>query len=111
MGIPIFERPPPKYSACKIMQILLNPIDNQRIACKRPLEANGSCTYIVDVTKLAHPDDIKKDMYGKWHHKGSHTDYFMCSYGPENDILVEKVAPGATGSNVFCLRRLQCSPI
>ena len=105
-GVPIFEKPPPKYSAHQIMQILLNPnIDEQRIALKRPLDAPYSSTFVVDISKLAHPDDIKKDMYGKWLHKGSHTDVFLCAY--DNDCInIEKAAVGASGKNVYYLRRL-----
>ena len=62
----------------------------------RPLDTPYSATFVVDVSKLAHPDDIKKDMYGKWLHKGSHTDVFLCTY--ENDsINIEKAASGANG--------------
>ena len=27
-------------------------------------------SYVADVSKLAHSDDVKKDMYGKWLHSG-----------------------------------------
>lgn len=88
------------------MHILLNPsINEERIASRRPLDAPYSATFVVDVSKLAHPDDIKKDMYGKWIHKGSHTDVFICTY--DNDsINIEKAAVGASGNNVYYLRRL-----
>ena len=90
------------------MQILLNSeIDEERIATRRPLEAPFSSTYVVDVSKLAHVDDIKKDMYGKWLYSGSHTDLFICSYSDDNKVLIEKVAPGAHGENVYHLRRLR----
>lgn len=65
-----------------------------------------SSTFVVDITKLLHPDDVKKDMYGKWLHKGSHTDVFRCSFDDGNKVFVEKAAPGATGDNVFFLKRL-----
>ena len=95
IGVPIFEKPPEKYSAHRIMQILLNSkIDERRIAMKRPLEAPFSSTFIVDVSKLAHPD-VKKDMYGKWLYSGSHSDVFLCSYSvvsPSNRLrrFIEK---------------------
>ena len=88
------------------MEILLVPGDTQKIADRRPLQASGNCTFVVDVTKLAHQDDIKKDMYGRWEHKGSHTDYFKCSYGPDDDVVIERVAPGVSGRDVYHLRRL-----
>ena len=106
-GIPIFEEPPAKYYAFRIMQILLNPkIDEDRIAKQRPLQTHCSSTFVVDITQLSHPDDIKKDMYGKWLYKGSHTDVFRCSFDDDNKVLVEKAAPGASGPNIYYLRRL-----
>ncbi len=106
-GVPIYERPPPKYGAHQIMKILLNPkIDESRIATARPVQVSCSSTYVVDLPKLAHPDDIKKDMYGKWQHSGSHPEAFRCGFDEMNEVTIEKCAPGATGSNVYYLRRL-----
>ena len=63
------------------MQILLNPkIEEDRIAKQRPLQTHCSSTFVVDITQLSHPDDIKKDMYGKWLYKGRgelHLLYFL----------------------------------
>lgn len=83
--------------------ILLDPrIDEKRIAHKRPLLAPFSLTFVVDI---AHPDDIKKDMYGKWLHSGSHTDVFLCTYDGD-EVNIEKAACGTSGDNVYYLRRL-----
>lgn len=106
-GVPIFEIPPPKYSAHQIVRILLDQnIDEGRIALKRPIDAPSSSTFVVDISKLAHPDDIKKDMYGKWLHSGSHTDVFICTYNEDDSVNIEKAANDASGNNVYYLRRL-----
>ena len=69
MGVPVYELPPTKYSAMGIMDILLNPdIDSTKVACKRPIVAERNSTFVFDVTKIPHPDDIKKDAYGRWIH-------------------------------------------
>ena len=66
MGVPIYERPPPKYTATRILQILLDPnIEQSLIAKGRPIEAKKSSTFVVDLTCFKHPDDVKKDMYGR----------------------------------------------
>ena len=44
---------------------------------------------MVDVRKFSHHDDIKKDMYGKWLHSGSHSDVFICSYCQEDEVNIE----------------------
>ena len=51
--VPIYEHPPPKYSVERILQIMLDP---------------------------AHPDDIKHDNFGIWHHSGSHPQPFKVKY-------------------------------
>ena len=72
------------------MQILLNPkIDKHRIAVSRLLEVPYSSTFVVDVSELGHPDDIK-DMYGKWLHSGSHSDVFICSYRENGEVSIER---------------------
>ena len=107
IGIPIFEIPPEKYSAYAIVHLLLDPkIDENKISSRRPLECSFSSSFVVDVSQLAHPDDIKKDMYGKWLHSGSHTDVFICTYSDHDDVYIEKAAPGASGDNVYYLRCL-----
>ena len=65
-GVPIFERPPPKYSANGIMKLLLDPnIDESRIALKRPVGTTHNATFVVDLLKLDCPDNVKKDNFGK----------------------------------------------
>lgn len=60
-GVPIYENPPPKYSALRIMQILLDPsLSPSKVASDRPVVAERSSIFIIDVRKVAHPDDIKK---------------------------------------------------
>ena len=92
----------------RIMKILLiQSLDERRVAYKCPVEIQSSFTFVVDLTKLLHPDNIK-DSYGKWLHKGSHNDVFRCSYDENGDVSIEKAAPGTTGHNVYLLRRLHC---
>ena len=104
----MFERPPPKYSAYSIMKLLLDPnIDKSKIALTRPVGTTHSATFVVDLSKLNHPDDVKKDNFGKWEHSGSHPEVFKCSFNELESVTVEKCAPGASGSNVYYLRRLR----
>ena len=96
-----------KYSAYRIMQILLDTkLNEDRVAKERPLQAPFSSTYVVDLRNWSHPDDIKKNISGKWLHSGSHSDIFLCSYSPDGEPVIEKAAAGASGNNVYSLRRL-----
>ena len=59
-----FEVPPPKYSAEAILKLLLNPnIDRSRICQTWPVSnIVGNATFVVDITSLKHPDDVRKDL-------------------------------------------------
>ena len=106
LGIPIFERPPHKYTAARILQILLDPnIDKAVIAKTRPIEVTESATFVVDMTC------IKLMMYGRWNHSGSHPEVYRCVIDELDEVKTEKLATGATGSDIYYLRRLRsCHP-
>lgn len=58
----------------------------------RDLSEVSSCSrFFVDLTKLGHPDDIKKDMYGKWEHSGSHPKVFRCWFDELNEVKIKKM--------------------
>ena len=106
--VPAYEVPPQRqYAAMQIMRILLDDsIDQEKIARKRPLQVNRSSSFIVDLTNLRDVNDVKKDLYGKWLHSGSHTDVYKCWFDDGEDVQIEKATPLAIGSNVYKLRRL-----
>ena len=102
----MFERPPPKYSAETVLKILLNPlIDKSTICTSRPIVIKQSSTFVVDITKLGHPDDIKSDNFGVWSHSGSHPVAFKV-HTENGYVEVDKLAAGATGNDIVYLRRL-----
>ena len=104
-----FEAPPPKYSAEYILKLLLDPnIDQSRVCRVWPISGViSNATFVVDITSLKHPDDVRKDFFGKWIHSGSHPFTFKATIEKDGDVYIEKCAPGASG-NVFYLRRLHC---
>lgn len=61
--------------------------------------------YVIDISKLAHPDDVKNDNFGTWNHSGSHPQAFKVKMEADH-ISVEKCCPGATGDDDVYLRRL-----
>ena len=73
-----------------------------------PVAVKSSATFVIDVTKLKDPDDVRKDFFGKWNHSGSHPLLIRAAVN-EDSVEVERCAPGATGNNVYYLRRLHCN--
>ena len=102
---PVYETPPPKYGAERILKILLDPqIDQTKICLQKPFNIRESATFVVDVRCLKHPDDIKKDKFGIWHYSGSHPQTYKVYIESDGHITVEKCGDGATGSSVVYLR-------
>ena len=102
-----YEAPPFKYFAESLLKIVLNPhIDSDRVCHTWPVVGiTSSATFVVNVTSLKHPDDVRKDFFGKWIHSGSHPFTFKACFREDGNIRVEKCAPGASG-DVYYLRRL-----
>lgn len=106
---PVYECPPPRYSADRILQILLDPTIPEDKICKvKPTGIKASATFVVDVRNLECLDDIKKDEFGIWHYSGSHPQAYRV-YQEEDDMFVEKCESSAKGGNVVYLRRLYCT--
>ncbi len=107
-GAPIYEVPKGTYSGEQLLDILLDPeIDASRICCERPMQIMGSCTFVVDLNSLKHPDDVKKDEFGKWHYSGSHVVSYTAWKSCSGRLQFEKVS-GQSGENAFELRRIHC---
>jgi len=105
-----YEKPHPKYSEEQLLKILLDPkVDPHRICTLWPVDITSSATFLIDITKLKHPDDVKKDNFGKWKHSGSHQTPYHVQFNEDGEVELEKCAPGASGDNVFYLRRLHTS--
>ena len=103
----IYETPPPKYAAERILKILLDPfLPTSKVCSVRPTNLVKSSTYVIDISKLEHPDDVKNDNFGTWKHSGSHPLVYSVQVEEDGGLHVEKCAPGATGDNVVYLRRL-----
>lgn len=100
---PVYEIPPPKYSAERVIKILLHPDESK--ACRiKPTAITCSASYVVDVRCLQNQDDRKKDEFGIWKYSGSHpqsSKVYEEEYGPPT---IERCCAGASGSNVVVLR-------
>ena len=97
-----------------MLELLLNPqINRNRVCCVWPVpEINASSLFIVDMTKLKHPDDVKKDFFGKWIHSGSHTFTFkakMAKFSSKNVRQVLMVMFSTFASYTVIIRPIRSS--
>ncbi len=104
----MFERPPPKYTAERIVKILLDPqIDPTKVCKQRPVMIEKSSTYVVDLDSLQDPGDVKKDNFGVWKHSGSHDLKFESRVTEDGELEIGKgVFSSSEGWELFSLRRL-----
>ena len=86
-----YEKPLPKYGEEQLIKILLDPnLDRQHVCTTWPITFNSSSTFVIDISKLKHPDDVKKDNFGKWKHSGSHRTPYRVHFGETGDIKLQK---------------------
>ena len=101
---PVYEFPPPKYSADYILKVLLDPdIDKRKICTSKPTNVTRSATYIVNIQSLKHADDIKKDQFLsiQWQLRVGSNPLQIFSYNiaMKNDLFIEVVRMCTTCQN------------
>ena len=107
---PVFEYPPPKYAAERVLQILLDlTLSPSKVCQVRPVNITESCTFVIDVTKLDHEQDVLRDGFGKWNYSGSHPVPYHAKCYPDGHVQTERCCPGASGQDVVQLRRLHAT--
>ena len=95
------------YSCEQLLGILFDPdIDENRICHQRPTQVTRSSTFVIDLDSLKHPDDVRKDEFGKWNYSGSHLVYYSVLESMSGELQFEKTSKD--NENAFSLRRIHC---
>ena len=82
------------------MKILLNLKPN-KVCRLRPSSINWFAIFVVNLDCLQHPEDVKKEDFGKWNYSGSHVFHYQVEKMPEDELVLERVLPG-TQTAAFC---------
>jgi len=106
VNTPVFDVPISQYSVEKIISMMLEPCAKSLICSERPTDIHSSATFVIDLEKLQHPDDAKRDNFGKWNPSGSHTVPFKAWYNEEGDVQIERLPSHTSGPDVQYLRRM-----
>lgn len=90
--------------------MLLDPGDASLICKQRPTDIKQSSTFVIDLDKLEHPDDAKRDNFGKWNQSGSHTIPFQAWFSESGVFCFKrpetKAGLSSQSSDVQYLRRI-----
>ena len=104
---PIYEFPTQQYSVDDLISMLLDQQDKSLICTKRPTDIKFSGTFLIDLDSLQHPDDAKRDNFGKWKQSGSHTIPFQAWYSEEGKLCVKHLHDKVGGeTDIQYIRRL-----
>lgn len=88
--IPIYERTSKAYSAKEVTEILLDVnLPTTRIATKQPVSVQENLVFIVDLSHLEKPEDVRADDLGSWACNGKRTTRCVVEDG-----CVLEVTPG-----------------
>lgn len=71
-SVPIFSSRT-HYNYSEAVEILLSREHKERVCTKHPIAVEENASFLVDLDKLAHVDDIKSDDCGHWKHNGRKT--------------------------------------
>ena len=88
--MPLLDKNPISYD--KVVSIIAFDVANLRdkICDSVPQVCPGrSATYLVDLKKLAHPDDTNRDAYGAWGQASGSANYYSIS----EDFQTRKTEP------------------
>ena len=97
------------YTGERILEILLNSKrESSRICHQRPTIIENSSTFVIDLDSLKHPDDVKKDEFGRWVYNGSHVQTYLAWKEKGDKLKFEKISSDDGGENTFQLRRIRC---
>ena len=86
-----FEIPPRKYTAERIIRILLDlSIDNSKVCKQHPFAVTMSSTYVIDLNSLLDPEDVKRNNFRVWGHSGSYTITFESRISEKGELEIGK---------------------
>lgn len=98
-SIPIYSNEAINYSAEDAVTLLFNAVSSD-VCTEQPIGCCSTVTFIVDVPKLNHRDDIWADDLGAWKNCGVRSTYCSASFDSDNKVRrVKKI--GSSPSSVM----------
>ena len=101
LNTPIYDCTSKHYSAQSIVEVLLDKrLPVSKIATSQPVSIQENLVFVVDLSKLEKPEDIRADDLGSWTCNGTRCLQCVVDDGVVSEILSEsKVRTG----NTYCL--------
>lgn len=96
-SLPIYERTTKSYSREEIACILCNPALSEELICStQPVSIENNVSFVIDLSKLKDPNDVRADDLGAWKCTGSRILQCIVKCSNSTCHVVSKLCPGAT---------------
>ena len=105
--VPIYDVRSSGCTYSEAVRVLLDG-DSSRTCTKHPILVENNYMFLVDLTSLDVPDDIKSDDCGHWVHNGRKSTHVAvkCRNGKVTDVrFIGKSMPPDENSRAYCLIR------
>ena len=104
--LPIFGRPNKGYNCEQIVHILLDPfISKELISSTNPVYVHHNVSFIVDLSKLKNPNDVRADDLGSWKCTGSRISTFHVDIRDGTCCIVSNESASLTARVVHIRRQ------
>ena len=103
LELPIYERTSQTYSARTICEILLDEgLPTNKIATSHPVSVQENLVFVVDLSQLHKPEDVRADDLGSWVCNGKRRN--VCEV-EDGDVTEVFSGPSTKRENAYCLVR------
>lgn len=108
-SLPVLSYTKTSYDSAQITKLMLRHWDRQQLCCQQPINVSTNVAFLVDLSMLDHPEDVKSDEMGVWHRTGSPKRFCFVNRNDEGKVTsvqVHKKEPQEVADQVYILRRL-----
>lgn len=99
--LPVYEHPLKGYSGEEIVKILLSPTFRNDLLCSaHPVSVQNNVSFVVDLSKLKDPNDVRADDLGTWKCTGSRLLRFTVKISNIDCHIVSEMSSNAMVVNV-----------
>lgn len=105
---PVFSWMKKAYTAEQLFCILLGEYCEEHLCISQPVNVSNNVSFLVQLSNLQHPDDLKCDDMGSWKHNGSPKNWFSVTKSTKKieSVVRIKTRPSEPAQNVYELKRI-----
>lgn len=88
----------------KLVKAIIEKHPNTVVCCDQPINVKSNVTFLVDLSKLPHRNDVKCDDLGAWKHTGSPSSF--CTVSKDGKVIFQSKKPKHVKEDMHKLKRV-----